>query len=223
MQYYSRAVLVGIGLIGLSASLANVLLRPTPKQRATQPLSLPTSIAVSQWQFSHSEAILPINYPERYDRVLSGQRYYYTNAEANPQSAAAPQLTIELRDVTETESDIGLLQSKHLNTDFTSTQAKDATAPKGIYRLFSDTSQSTKLHTCISPTGQLSVTAEQFQKQRYQEAINVHQISGWLLGRSNLLNDRCLWVRIRMNPEPDDPAQLSKVLQDIQSQVKLRP
>lgn len=65
----------------------------------------------------------------------------------------------------------------------------------GFYYL-SAHQQRAYLNTCINSRGGSTVTASQFQQNRYLYDINLGRLLPWLLGQKPLQDKRCLWAQL---------------------------
>lgn len=228
-QLRSRACVLGLLLFSVSVSIITVAMRPANNDRLNTPRPLPATLNLSGWHLKQKTTIPPVENQDIYDRVLHGQRYQYRRHHSQktrtpfqiPQQSSQAILTIELRDMIATESDIGTLQQKHLGTQFQDFAIEDKTLAAGQYRLFHQ-ANTTTLHTCISPSDQLTVEAAIFQQHSYQQVLSWSNITHWFLGQRRLLNDRCLWVRITTNATRPAPL-LEQVWQQIYPQLTHTP
>lgn len=209
-----------IGLLMLScgaiAAIAYLCLQPGPDRLTSR--RLPQSLQLPGWQ---PMGRTPLPYPtasERYDVILEAQTYQFEKPSAA--------LSVQVRYIFNTDSSLSAYQQKwnpvrsphRLLWEYTQQKAG-----VGYYSL-SATTQSTVLETCINPQGQTTVTRGQFLHNRLRYDLNPLRTLGWAMGSNQLLDKRCLWIRlIRQTPSnsPQDalPQQLSQLIETLTPQL----
>jgi cyanosortase A-associated protein len=194
---YRQSLLSGL-CIGITLTLGNLLIDPTAGQRQYAAITLPqmlplTNSQLTNSQFIHSQSIQikqisQTNQPSQigYDQILSGQQYHYSWGDS--------QFDLTLRDLVNTEGDIG----KFIHTDLNGEKPpafEDIQTPLGSYRRFTHHGK-IYLVSCLRSDGHSTVTPTQFRNRLYGQLGQIDHLFDWAMGRTSLLEKRCLWVQL---------------------------
>ena len=186
-------------LLVLSLTAIKLLVFPPTDQNYSLP-ELPQRIETGRDILYHSaslpverttsSATLPTNYPEvKYNQVVAHQQY-------RQESDHILSIEIILTYIVRTDGAWQtFLQSTKLSTPENPERILDKTTDKGYYRLWQQSGE-THLCSCINVYGSATVTSRQFRNEKYAAILKVSHILSWLLGRTPLEEDSCLWIHL---------------------------
>jgi cyanosortase A-associated protein len=176
-------------LLGVLICIVKVLVNPVYDRRTEAALLPGKPVIPLGWSLQHEEVLPSSELSERYNYSVAGRRYNLYSGEH--------QLLLELREIGNTTGDVKILQTKYTENSIGSAFIVRHTN-KGEY-YFLEQSDRVELQTCLYHS-RFSVAGDTFRKQAYHEIVRPYHLQNWLLGRTSLLNDRCLWVRATIKP-----------------------
>jgi cyanosortase A-associated protein len=171
----------------------------TSQSDRTAKYTFPDRVPLAKWNQINS---LPLS--DRYPQpptLLSSRVYQY-------QQSTLP-LTIEMRYTVDKGGSLVEFIKQYTPTLTSSTTArKDSHREStGFYTLFTSNKQA-YLVSCINPRGSSTITAQQFNSNRYKYDLDLPRLFNWVIGKDNLRDLRCLWTKlsIPLNNLPPDKA-----------------
>jgi len=186
------AIVCASGFIAISICLFN------PNLKTRSKLQLPNQISLTNWQFKESK-ILNISLD---NNATSAQQYLYVSASRNVLRVDA----IYTNGTVSISKSLEMIDVKFSNNNLSMRYLDKV----GYYALFSDKERA-YLSSCINSHGMTTVTEEQFINNRPLEITWSH-ISAYLMGTSDLFDDRCLFTTISIPIEKNDLGQNSSSL-----------
>jgi cyanosortase A-associated protein len=181
-----RHILVGTIALGVGLTLIQIGIKPLAKFPTTVSMSLPTAVSLSGWNLQSTQSIQPSQSVQKYNRIQTGQRYFYQQEDR--------QLQVNVRYVVQTEGDVGQFMAAQ-NTPPPSERVTERRSGHGFYRLSSEQNQAT-LQTCLTISGETTLTPTQFRQTAYKQALQPQQWLHWLTGQRSLIDRRCLWIQL---------------------------
>ena len=203
--FWRRIIL--IGLCG-GALLTFIKILFFPQSYRLQPLNFPATVPLPPWQQAPAIALAKPTQPEA-DKLFSfinGQAYQYRQGQKV--------LTIEMRYFAPSVGDVKGLITYYRNANVPPLTLKQMPG-MGYYALLTD-KQRSHLTACLTPKGGTVVTREQFFQTRYTSDLRLNRLLSWMVGRTPLLDNRCLWMDLSL-PENNISEQGSNytVLQQV--------
>jgi cyanosortase A-associated protein len=153
-------------------------------------LQLPSQISLANWQLKESK-ILNISLD---NDATSAQQYLYISSPRNILRIDA----IYTNGTVSISKSLEMIGVKSSNNNLSMRYLEKV----GYYALFSDQERA-YLSSCINSLGMTTVTEEQFINNRPLE-ITWRHISAYLMGTSDLFDDRCLFTTISIPIEKND-------------------
>ncbi|WP_271253905.1 cyanoexosortase A system-associated protein [Pseudanabaena sp. Chao 1811] len=178
--------------VAISICLFNLNLKTRSK------LQLPNQISLANWQFKESK-ILNISLD---NDATSAQQYLYVSSSRNVLRVDA----IYTNGTVSISKSLEMIGVKSSNNNLSMRYLDKV----GYYALFSDKERA-YLSSCINSRGMTTATEEQFINNRPLEMTWSH-ISAYLMGTSDLFDDRCLFTTISIPIEKNDLGQNSSSL-----------
>jgi cyanosortase A-associated protein len=180
----------------------------------------PKSVSLPQWKFLSTNPILnstasdPDDTKPQHSRLISGRIYHFSRPQQN--------LDLEIRYLGETDGDVRkmLKQYKSIfipNAITTNSSIVRYRAGVGSYILFTE-AERIHLSTCINPSGNTSVTRNQFESDRNNYDLQFSRIGAWLKGEAKLREQSCLWVNLSMSIKNDSDQASYKLAQNLAAQ-----
>lgn len=178
---YIRLLLLAIALLGSAATLAKLLLT-SPPQTAVQPVELPASVLLPEWRQSTSQPLVrPANAPLDW----SGRVYQYSRGN--------DLLMIQAVYLGNTSGDVAGLFNKSVPGEAKLTmQYQQGIGFFGLIKL----PQKHYLSACITPHAGSTFTTQQFKQGSTSQWYT--RLVPWLIGRSKLKDERCLWMLLSL-------------------------
>ena len=197
-----------------------VLRQPlTPKLNRSK---IPNQIALSDWTQVQTKPIAPKKNEASYNRLLESHSFRFIRG--------SHQLSLQLGYFLNTNGDVVTLQ-QHLTPK--NTTSEKATVPIkwvnlshkdfGDYLVGQSQKKEDVLLTCINPKGLNTTSQEGFTHNRLRNDLNVSHFIQWFLGRSQILDKRCLLGRLSLQNESsrENTAQdLQAIWLEIQPQLQ---
>jgi cyanosortase A-associated protein len=189
MNFWKQLRVPFLAIIGGSAllTLGKIILFPPPPYYAP-PLAFPENVPLSGWQLVDSRPLNLLPADKKLD-VVAGRHYRYRQGNRA--------LEIAMRYVA------GKVDSRELAVKTLLAAPDGAALPSleerqqpgiGFYALGTEHSEAF-LSACISPSGETTVTGEQFRANRQPQP---NRVLLWLLGLEPLRDNRCLWVYLSL-------------------------
>ncbi|MCM1984891.1 cyanoexosortase A system-associated protein [Lyngbya confervoides] len=181
--------------------LVKVTVAPATDTQKADPFAFPNQIQLSQWQALPSQRLLTQDIG--LSKYLGGRRYQY---QKNGTS-----LLIELYHFTNSDGEVKQFLKNKISSPSPLIQHKKNT---GYYGLFTDQKRA-YLSACINPSGNSTLTKRQFKQNRntYDPAM---RLLPWLLGKSNLIENRCMFVLLS-TPLKQDSTIPYQILENVWS------
>lgn len=211
-QQIRTSILVATCLSVFAVLGKSLLIPDTARDRpAPPPLAFPNSIPLTGWQAASSRSLDQIpNDPIAEQRLLSGHIYDYQRDD----------LTLQIQMYYTVDSSgnvLGFLRrytSVPRSVAGASNRIERQQPGVGHYILFVHQQQA-YLTSCINPRGGSTVTAPQFQRNRYTYDIRVDRLLRWLLFSDNIRDFRCLWVNMTIPLKAASPEAAYAVLEAV--------
>ncbi|BBC25492.1 cyanoexosortase A system-associated protein [Pseudanabaena sp. ABRG5-3] len=162
----------------------------TPEIKTSSKLQLPSQISLTDWQFKESKNL---NILLEND-ATSAQQYLYISSAQNVLKVDA----LYTNGMVSIPKSLEMIGIKYSNNNLIMRYLDKV----GYYALFSDQERA-YLSSCINSRGMTTVTEEQFINNRPLEITWSH-ISAYLMGTSDLFDDRCLFTTISIPIEKND-------------------
>lgn len=210
-------------LVGLCASvlfvLGRSLLDSTVTERQISTFEFPQAVPLPEWKPLGSRPIVPQKSPDNVANpvnndefikstksVSSGMLYQYMQQDQP--------LDIEMWYVLDSGGDVKdwLKQNNSIKMDLTIRQREGI----GFYTL-GTYKQRAYLSSCINPKGGSTVTGEQFSQNRKIHDINVNRVLPWLLSRSSIRDNRCLFVSLSLPLKTNSADATNSIYQTLET------
>jgi cyanosortase A-associated protein len=186
--------------------------------------NLPESISLPQWKFYSSiDVSNPTDsdqddFKPQHSRFISGKSYHFKPNQLHTKQQI---LALEIRYLAETDGDLRKILKQYkaiilvdaINKDSPILRRKDGI---GSYIVFTEFER-LHLSACINPSGNSSVTRDQFQSDRNKYDLQMGRIIGWLMGQAELREQSCLWVHLSSPLPKDSPIPTDKSVQNIET------
>ncbi|AFY76745.1 MAG: cyanoexosortase A system-associated protein [Hydrococcus sp. C42_A2020_068] len=168
---------------GVLFVLGKSILAPTISYRTiADSFVFPSEVPLPGWQPLASRSLPKSNY--EFPKLVAGRHYRYQQNGLN--------LDIEMRYFTATNGDVRIFIQQYAGIAQSLVVHHQKT---GFYGLFAR-QQRAYLSACINRRGSSTVTAEQFEQNRYLYDISLNRLLPWLLGQEPLRDKRCLWAHL---------------------------
>lgn len=190
---------------GVALTFGKVALMPAP---APQAIALPRSVSLNDWQLVSSTAMRPEgNATNERSAAVSGTLYRYRQGDRT--------LDIEMRYLVDDDSEVRNLMLKYGKKSAASAPATVQFQEGTGYVSLSSGQSQLYLSSCINSRGSTTVTAAQFNQNRYAHDLRLDRALPVLLGQQSLRDSRCLWTHmtLSLNKESSDSAR--QVLLDV--------
>jgi cyanosortase A-associated protein len=149
----------------------------------------PDRVPLPQWNFIDSQ---PLNSSSPQPTQLISNRVYRYRQQAIT-------LTVEMRYTVEKGGSvlefIRLYQPSQTSSLGTAVREDRYQESTGHYTLFTSNKQA-YLVSCINPRGSSTITAQQFNANRYKYDLELPRLFNWLMGKENIRDLRCLWTQL---------------------------
>ncbi|PZV27806.1 MAG: hypothetical protein DCF12_02370 [Snowella sp.] len=191
------AITLGGSLLALFWGIKTPLLsRPT-----VAPFTFPEKVPLSGWKQVRSHAL---DFPSSNELTpIASRSYQYLSPDGLT-------LNIQMRYLNTAKADIPKLLREYIE-DSPITQI---THQAGVGAIALGNHQDRPyLSTCINPQGPSTVTADQFLRTKLVTGKTLNGFLGWLWGKSNLLDQRCLWSHLTLST-PSENHNSQKILQN---------
>ncbi|PSB03512.1 cyanoexosortase A system-associated protein [Merismopedia glauca] len=158
-------------------------------QESISKYTFPDRITLAGWEPLDSQ---PLNnkYPQP-PKLVSSRVYQYRQQTIT--------LTIEMRYTVEKGGNLIEFVKEYTPSQISSlgTAAREDRYQEstGFYTLFTSNNQA-YLVSCINPRGSSTITAQQFNSNRYKYDLELPRLVSWLMGTENLRDLRCLWTQL---------------------------
>jgi cyanosortase A-associated protein len=213
LQITILAVLFGSAVFILGKSVID------PKVAKPDPI-LPKSASLPEWEFRSTNPILnstasdPDDTKPQHSRLISGRIYHF---KQNQQS-----LDLEIRYLGETDGDVKKILRQYKSIFIPNAITKDSSILHqrdgiGSYIIFTQ-AERINLSACINPSGNSSVTRNQFESDRNNYDLQFGRILAWLKGEAELREQSCLWVNISSPIKNDSDQSRYQLVQDLATQ-----
>jgi cyanosortase A-associated protein len=179
-----RNSLLAVTFGGVLLVLGKLILTPTiGYKRSPDFFVFPPEVPLSGWQPLATRPLPKSN--SEFPKLVAGRHYRYQQNGLN--------LDIEMRYFTASNGDVRsfIHQYAGIAPSLVVRQHKRV----GFYGFFVR-QQRAYLSVCINPRGGSTVTAEQFEQNRYLYDISLNRLLPWLLGQEPLRDNRCLWAHL---------------------------
>lgn len=206
-----RRIVLAILLGSAAITLIKVAFFPSSNQ--TPPLVFPDNIPIPEWELEKSSETginSQISQPEvnKLFGFVNGKSYQYRQGKKV--------LKIDMRYFAPSVGDVSAYFGHYNNMTLipASLIIREKTNI-GYYGLFTN-NQQTHLTTCLTPRGGNIFKREQFFQVRYSSDLRVERFLPWAIGRSPLLDNRCLWIYMSLtgtdkNASSSDYSALEKL------------
>jgi cyanosortase A-associated protein len=213
LQITILALLLGSAVFVLGKSIFY------PKVAKPDPI-LPKLASFPEWKFLTTNPILnstasdPDDTKPQHYRLMSGRIYHFSRPQQN--------LDLEIRYLGETDGDVRKMLKQYKSILIPNTITKDSFILRqrlgiGSYILFTEAEQ-IHLSACINPSGNSSVTRNQFESDRNNYDLQFSRIGAWLKGEAELREQSCLWVHLSMSIKNDSDRARYQLAQNIAAQ-----
>ncbi len=193
-----RKVMLGILLGGAALTLIKVVFYPNPSK--VNPLSFPSEVPLANWQLdvtdNHSEKEIQLSQPEA-DKILG-----FVNGKVYQYRQGNQLLTIKMRYFAPTIGDVKAFLT-YYNKEVPNTLIIRDQEGIGSYGLFTQDQQA-HLTTCLTPRGGSIFKREQFLQVRYASDLRLDRLLPIAIGKTSLLDNRCLWMDISLSGTNQD-------------------
>ena len=201
-----RIIAIALTLCGVVGVLVKAILFPNPpRDRLNYSFDFPATVAIAQWQLINTE---PLKTTDQ-DHLNPGQQYQYIRQ--------GDRVKIEVRYEHYTDGNVNRLLNIY-------TPIKPATVwltvkhreDIGYYGLFTYQDQA-YLSACINPSGQSTVTEQQFVQNKYSYSWSPQRTLLWVIGQNDLFDGRCFWTLLSTNVTSNsDTTSLEKAYQNLE-------
>ena len=201
---FYRPSLLAIALGGTIVALFWGIKTPLLFRPTVMPFTFPEQIPLSGWKQVRSHAL---NFPSSNELIpIASRSYQYLSPDGLT-------LTIQMRYLNTAKADIPKLLREYIE-DSSITQI---THQEGVGAIALGNHQDRSyLSACINPQGPSTVTSDQFLQTKLVAGKTLNGFLGWLWGKSNLLDQRCLWSHLtlsRQGENQNSPKILQKAWQ----------
>ncbi|MBO3458905.1 cyanoexosortase A system-associated protein [Aetokthonos hydrillicola Thurmond2011] len=182
-----RMLLLALTCIGVLANLGKLIVEPEAGNHKVTEFNFPTDVPLIGSKMLESKPLIDtvIQQPRKYDSVISGRVYHYTQNGIS--------LNIEMRYVLGTLGNVeGFITQKPDGKLFQSIRKQQGI---GFYGLFVAQNKA-YLTSCINSRGGSTVTIEQFLQNRRSYDLDLSRLQPWLFGQQSLTDRRCLWAHL---------------------------
>lgn len=212
--------LTGAMLTGLCLLTVLKVLSQPLKPKISESI-LPDRLTVSSWTLEESGVQPTLPSAASYDQVLQARFYQF--------SRGTQRIKLQIGYFVNTNGDVVVLQDRLIpeRNGMKPSQVKidwenASTSGVGHY-LVGHTAPGNHLFlTCMNSQGENTATREQFTDNRISYDFNLAQVGQWVLGRSQLLDKRCLWGRLSLSnasPNTDVSSLLKHIWIELQPQL----
>lgn len=198
---FYRPSILAIALGGTMIALFWGIKTPLLSRPTVTPFTFPAIVPLPQWKQISSK---PLDFPNSPDlTAIASRSYQYLSPDGL-------KLTIQMRYLNTAKADIPTLLREYTKdppiTQITHQEGVGAIA------LGNDQDRS-YLSACINPQGPSTVTADQFLRTKLVTGKDYNWFLGWLQGKSNLLDQRCLWSHATLSRQGENQNS-STILQE---------
>ncbi|OKH22812.1 hypothetical protein NIES593_11875 [Hydrococcus rivularis NIES-593] len=201
-----RIVAIALTLGGVVGVLAKAILFPhAENERQLGTFDFPATVPIPQWQLV-SAKLLTATKPSQSD---FGKRYQYSQNQKR--------VEIEARYEHYTDGNIGRLLVVYTPIEpATVVPTVKYREDIGYYSLF-EYKEKAYLSACLNPVGQSTVTEQQFVQNKYSYGWSPQRTIGWILGRDDLLDGRCLWTLLSTPVASDSGSTSQQAYQNLET------
>ena len=186
---FYRPSLLAIALGGTIVALFWGIKTPLLSRPTVAPFTFPEKVPLSGWKQVRSHAL---KFPSSNELTpIASRSYQYLSPDGLT-------LNIQMRYLNTAKADIPNLLRKYIGD----TSISQITHQDRSY-----------LSSCINPQGPSTVTSDQFLQTKLVTGKNLNGFLGWLWGKSNLLDQRCLWSHLTLSV-PSGNQNSQKTLQN---------
>ena len=198
---FYRPSLLAIALGGTMVALFWGIKTPLLSRPTVAPFTFPEKVPLSGWKQVRSHAL---EFPSSNELTpIASRSYQYLSPDGLT-------LNIQMRYLNTAKADIPNLLRKYIGD----TSISQITHQEGMGAIALGNHQNRSyLSACINPQGPSTVTSDQFLQTKLVTGKNLNGFLGWLWGKSNLLDQRCLWSHLTLSV-PSGNQNSQKTLQN---------
>lgn len=199
-KFYRPSVLA-IALGGTMVALFWGIKTPLLSRPTVAPFTFPETVPLSGWKQVRSNAL---NFPNSHElTAIASRSYQYISPDGLT-------LNIQMRYLNTSKADIPTLLSEYTEGP----PISQITHQEGVGAIaLGNDQERSYLSACINPQGPSTVTADQFLRTKLVTGKDYNWFFGWLRGKSNLLDQRCLWSHLTLSRRGENQNS-PKVLQE---------
>lgn len=174
---------------GVFGVLGKSILAPAAMDPTQKKFEFPSKVPLTGWQpeksKNASDPVGKVYFYSKNNQKLKFEMYYVADASLN-------------------EKYFRQFGSERITSGNELKQTVQRQNQEGYYSL-SVEGEIAYLRTCISPSGQSTITHDQFMRNRYENDFSFDRILPWLMGQVTLRDHRCLWAHLSLPLDKHSP------------------